>query len=985
MSVTDAPAIEMPSSPPPEDGTRRFRPDIEGLRAVAVVTVVLAHSGLALHGGYIGVDVFFVISGFLITRQLIRELGRVGTISFAGFYARRARRILPAATIVIVATMLAAREWMSPLQIPSVTRDAVFAAFSGVNWRLAAQGTNYFASTAPPSPFQHYWSLSVEEQFYLVWPLLLVLIALSSGRRFSRARTTWVLLTIVAVSFTLSVVVTKTSQPYAYFGSHTRAWELALGALVAVGAPAFSRMRPALSSQMSWLGLGAIAVAAVKFGDSTQYPGSAVALPVVGAALVIAGGCAGPRKGAEFLLKLPPMQFLGRISYSWYLWHWPVLVIAPYALGHSLTKPQALGCVIGSLVVATVSFYCIEQPVRERTFFKGSARGLSTGLAMASVSICTALVVAANVTVPGGGVATADAASGTIAAPVAVSAGPLSLLEAKVAAGTQLNSIPAGLTPSLTGAIKDVPDTGNCAVGFTVSQPRYPCTVFGDPGGSETVAVVGDSHAGMWMPALDTIAKNQHWKLELFEKSGCPIADYPNFILPELGRTFTECNTWRTAVIGLVTQLKPALIVVAMETHDESLSETGMETSIKALAASGAQVDFLEDTPYPASSVPNCLAQNPNSIQKCTLNPKVDMLTSIQRQNEIEGATAGGAHVIDPTPWFCAASICPTVVGNTLVYIDSSHISATYAQELAPELQTAMLAVAAPKEASPSLLASAQANLPRTPQEAAVYDATQLQALPSNVTPSLSGAIKDLPEIHSCGAGYTQSVPKFPCGTFGDPAGTKTVVLMGDSHAGQWVPALSAVATAEHWKMDLFEKANCSPEIYSYPVSQVGGLYTQCTTWRNDVFALVKQIRPDYVVIAGLTRTVAKDGPQGMEAAVAALRESGAQVIFLEDTPYPQEEVPDCLAQHANNIQACALKVNDPYVQLNSRGRLNEITGAQTAGAKVIDPTPWFCTATVCPVVIDNIVVYIDNSHISATYSLKLAPVLQSAMLGVVN
>ena len=252
---------------------RKFRPDIEGLRAVAVTLVALSHLGLALPGGYVGVDVFFVISGFLITRQLTAELDQTGRISFRGFYARRVRRILPAATVVIVGTVLACWRWDSPLRVKTDASDGLFAAFSAINWRLAVNGTNYFQASSPPSPFQHFWSLSVEEQFYAVWPVLLLVIGVAAGRRYGRRKSAvWALLVIIAAALVLTTQTTASSPSWAYFGTQTRVWELALGALLAVTVAVWTKMPPALASQMSWLGLAMIALAAFVYDGSTAYP-----------------------------------------------------------------------------------------------------------------------------------------------------------------------------------------------------------------------------------------------------------------------------------------------------------------------------------------------------------------------------------------------------------------------------------------------------------------------------------------------------------------------------------------------------------------------------------------------------------------------------------------------------------------------------------------------------------------------------------------
>ncbi len=358
-------ADSRPIDSPARRGIRKFRPDIEGLRAVAVTLVVLAHLGLGFPGGYIGVDVFFVISGFLITRLLVGEVEQTNSISFRKFYARRVRRILPAACVVIVGTTLACLKWDSPLRVRTDAIDGLYSAFSGINWRLAAGGTDYFSLGAAPSPFQHFWSLAVEEQFYFVWPMLLLVTGVLVGRRYGRRKAVvWALLSIMAMSLFLSITTTQSSPSWAYFGTQTRAWELALGALIAVTVDVWTRMPPALASQMSWLGLGLIGLSSLVFTSSTEFPGRAVILPVVGSALVIAGGCPAWPRSAEWLLRRRPMQFVGKTSYSWYLVHWPILMILPLALDHALSFTEKWMVLFGSLFVAVLMHYLIEQPIR---------------------------------------------------------------------------------------------------------------------------------------------------------------------------------------------------------------------------------------------------------------------------------------------------------------------------------------------------------------------------------------------------------------------------------------------------------------------------------------------------------------------------------------------------------------------------------------------------------------------------------------------
>ena len=669
-------------------GVRKFRPDIEGLRAVAVTIVVLAHAGLALPGGYVGVDVFFVISGFLISRQLMTELDSTNKISFRRFYARRARRILPAATLVIVVTLLAAWKWYPPLQVKSATVDGLDSALSVVNWRFAIQGTDYFQATTPVSPFQHYWSLSVEEQFYMLWPALLLGLAVFLGKRFGRRSTlVWSALAIIAVSLFFSLTTTESSPSWAYFGSQTRAWELAFGALLAITVTVWTRMPPALASQMSWLGLGMIVLAAITYSDSTVYPGAAVMLPVVGSAFVIAGGCPGWPRSAEFVLKRRPMQFLGMTSYSWYLWHWPILIMLPFVLGHALSTLEIWGVVLGSLALATATYYLVERPIRtQQSLVRKPSRGLLLGAGLVSVSVCAAIAISVSFVVPGG-------SGEAVAAPAAT----LTSLQSAITAGTELKALPSNVTPALAAAGTDHPDSQGCLVEIAdlAPPPDAQCT-FGDLTANRTFVVMGDSHANAWFPAMVAFATEHHWRFVLYAKAGCPPGNYPNYFSELTNRVYTECDTWRSSVFDRVDALKPAVVIVTSQTRTVAVEPAGMATTVDNLKASGARVIYLEDTPYPGTTVgaiPDCLAAHPDDVQQCSLDrsdPLNRLDTMIQRTTEADAAKTAGATIWDPTEWFCTATTCPPIIGNIVVYSDNSHTTATYITWLAPEFGAAL-------------------------------------------------------------------------------------------------------------------------------------------------------------------------------------------------------------------------------------------------------------------------------------------------------
>jgi peptidoglycan/LPS O-acetylase OafA/YrhL len=350
---------------------RAFRPDIEGLRAIAVALVVLNHAGVSrFAGGYVGVDVFFVLSGFLITGLLLKEQERGKRISLVGFYARRARRILPAGTLVLAVTVLASVLLIGGNSSVRTAEDAQWAAILMSNIHFIQQGTNYWAADLPPSPLQHFWSLSIEEQFYFVWPTCLIAVSVIAQRIPLRTKLTVFLVCVIAASLMWSMRQTADNATAAYFSTFTRVWELAAGALLAVVAPWIVRAPRGLGSMMSLVGVAMIVTAALRFDEFTPFPGSAALLPIGGAVLAVAGGCVAPGGGAEWLLGSAPLQWLGKRSYSLYLWHWPILVIAAGYVGRDLSAAQRLSLVVLAVALSAATFWAIEAPARNSAWLK---------------------------------------------------------------------------------------------------------------------------------------------------------------------------------------------------------------------------------------------------------------------------------------------------------------------------------------------------------------------------------------------------------------------------------------------------------------------------------------------------------------------------------------------------------------------------------------------------------------------------------------
>jgi hypothetical protein len=416
------------------------------LRAVAVVAVVLFHASVpGLAGGYVGVDVFFVISGFFITGLLWREVSTFGSVRIRAFYGARARRLLPASAAVGVVTMVASAFILPLLQAPTVLYDGIFSALYISNYRFMQEGVNYFsaANHMTPSPFPHYWSLGVKEQFYLVRaPLILGtawLVRLLRRVRqrpgtpaASTQRPYLVVLGLVAVvSFGISFVATNVMPATAFYSLPTRAWQLAIGGLVAFIAGHWRRLSAVPAAAAGWTGLAMILAACTLFSPTTAFPGNAALVPTVGAALIIAAGCATPARSCGRLLGLPPMRAIGRISYSWYLWHRPVLIFAPLVVGHALGLVGRVAAALLSAGLAWLTLIYIENPLRFRPSIRSSPwRSLGLGIAATAITVSVGLALLQVVpTAVGRG------------APVA----PLTITAAPVNAGAGLNRYAAAV------------------------------------------------------------------------------------------------------------------------------------------------------------------------------------------------------------------------------------------------------------------------------------------------------------------------------------------------------------------------------------------------------------------------------------------------------------------------------------------------------------------------------------------------------------
>jgi peptidoglycan/LPS O-acetylase OafA/YrhL len=666
--------------------------------------VIAAHIGF-FHsaGGYIGVDVFFVISGFLITSLLLREIDRTGRVSLTGFYARRAVRLLPAAAVVLVATLVASWIWLPRTRLHDIAADAAAAALNVVNLRLAQEGTDYLNADADPSPLQHFWSLAVEEQFYIVWPLLLLGIALAARRvwggayarkgHLRRRRTAAiaaVLLVIALGSFFLSATRTEADPVWSYFGTHTRAWELAVGALIAVGASRFQRVPRPVAAVASWAGLAAIVAAVLVFDERTVFPGIAAALPVAGAALVIAAGCVPHRFGAQALLGIAPAQYVGKISYGLYLWHWPLVMIGPDLLG--IEEPRLrhyLALMAAAFLLAVATFHIVENPVRmRRPLVQVPSRALAMGggLITATLAVCI-LMVQQPMPTEGNG----EAAEIT---------GDDATVWEMLGESSDVDTVPANITPPLDTAELDEPalyDAG-CMVDRVSTELKDGCW-FGDPDGGQTIVLFGDSHAAQWFPALNQLAEASGWRLLPLVKSNCSV---PAAIERDnaLERRYTECEEWKERAFAEIEALEPEVVVASSYDSKELLEDDpvrawadGWAESLNRLDESADRVYYMADSANPPGNTPDCLADHPEDATECTGSVEESTVNPDRRAAAIQTVQEQtGATVVDPIPWLCdlERDACPVIIGNLLVYRDANHLAARFVAELTPQVAAAI-------------------------------------------------------------------------------------------------------------------------------------------------------------------------------------------------------------------------------------------------------------------------------------------------------
>ena len=670
-----------------------LRPDIQALRALAVASVVIFHLWpTALPGGYVGVDVFFVISGFLIGSHLLREVDRTGRIRLATFWAKRAKRLLPAALLVLLVTALATM-LVAPSSVwPQYFRQIAASTWYVENWALAADSVDYLAADSPPSPVQHFWSLSVEEQFYVLTPLLL-LAALALARSRSVGWRRPVLLTIGGItvaSFAWSVWLTATTAPVAYFSTFTRAWEFGLGALLAL-APGVPDRRT--GRVLAWAGIAGIVTTCLLYSPSVSFPGYAAALPVLSTAAVILGRDLDGRFSVGRLGSARVPAVLGRTSYSIYLWHWPFIVLVPLATGAALTGRTKVAIVALTLVLAYLQTRFVEEPMRFSPRLLGGRRRPRAVAAwsLAAMAVVSAVAFAALAVNTSRDQRVAEATTALVASrPACFGAAAMDPL----ASGCPDARLDGVLVPDPALAPKDGHNPSTCWAGQADPTLRV-CTLGPTTGFSRHLFAVGDSHNNALIPAYEEIARERNWRIDVAGHNGCYWTAAAQVKAVE-GFT-TACAQWGsqlTDYLATHTDFDAVLTTYALGRStvsvdpgqsEDAATVRGLHDAWAPVVARGTPVIAIRDVPRMRADVVTCVERFRLEAAHACDSPRAKALADF---DGLTGAvaTTRGSSLVDLTSFFCTPGACLPVIGHVAVYQDRDHITATYARTLGPYL-----------------------------------------------------------------------------------------------------------------------------------------------------------------------------------------------------------------------------------------------------------------------------------------------------------
>jgi len=661
-------------------------------------------------GGYVGVDVFFVISGYLITSHLMREVDRTGTISLSQFYARRIRRLLPAALLVLAVTAVAVLLWVPRSLWQLFSQEIGASALYFVNWMLAFSSVDYFAADNAPSPVQHYWSLSVEEQFYLVWPLLVLVVVLITRTASAIVRKRALIGTfavVFLVCLTYSVIATNASQQFAYFTTPAHGWEFAAGGILALALPNTLEGAPRLRAALSWVGFMTVLASGFIFNADSAFPGYIALLPTVGALLILAAGISHTAWSPRRIVELRPVQFVGDVSYSLYLWHWMPIVILPYILDRDLGIPQKLLILVGAIVLAWLTKILVEDPVRSAPRMRH--RRVTYPAALLASALVVALCAVPYVTVE---------TTKSDAVRYLSEHGQTTPEEARECFGAAAAEPGADCADSHT--VIDVlgpvfASNSPQASSLRVDTPGDPyfnkrCERVGDTGISrcdigsrdpdETIVLVGDSHVNHVIKPFLALAREKNWLVVRLMATSCRPSVQSFYESNVKAENSARCQKWKSNIGEYVSNLPKTDIIVtsgatqgyyhAPGTPDAERVADGFEAMWEPWLESGHRLLAISDVPgVSGDTVPVCIEKAKTLTDPCAA-PRETAIGPDPILIAAERITDPNFASIDLYDYFCDEELCHQVVGGLIVLKDTNHMTGTFAETLSPYVWTTL-------------------------------------------------------------------------------------------------------------------------------------------------------------------------------------------------------------------------------------------------------------------------------------------------------
>ncbi|WP_426624133.1 acyltransferase family protein [Leifsonia sp. McL0607] len=971
-----------------------MRLDLQGLRALAVGLVVLNHAFEWPAGGFVGVDIFFVISGFLMTSVLHREFERNGRIRFLAFYRRRIRRLIPASVAVLAATVIGAWAVFSSGRFVSTVWDAIASLFFVSNWRYAAEATDYFAQGAQTSPLQHYWSLSLEEQYYLVWPLAILLIALLVGRtQRPRVFAALITLAITVALFFVSLHLTQSDIGTAYFITPARLWELSVGATVALCMPWFSKLPMALRPFIALVALAGMITASVITPADQGFPAPWAALAVLSTAAFIAFPWQ-PKRTWLNPLDNPFLSYVGDISYSLYLWHFPALIlVTELARGtpsHDTPIP-ALESIALSLVLAALSYRFIEEPVRHSSWLEPSKKARrkprssvsrSRSIAVMAVSATAIVAVVAAVIVDSGARNTGTEAAPTATGGAQAQDGALTAIKAELTKAVGAKEWPE-LSPTMDSVVSHYSHDQSA---IDCSGPEYPgvdkCT-WGSPDAKLSMAIVGDSTSVAYIAMVRAMAENSNGQLKVTSLGmfGCPFVD----IATATGAKNLEraCPGHKIQAIETIAALKPDILFITntyfpfsavgggVITPEEY--ETGMKPYLDQVAPNVGKVVFLPPPPVE------------KEIKEC-YSPRVapaDCMTTVPalwvERGKVEERLARSVDGswIDTRVLFCVKSSCPAFSGGMPIKFDLVHMTDEYSRHIAPAVREILVTRGMlPAGESTSTDAPTADDAAPAALKAELTEALGAKSWPET-TPAIDSPENSVrsAEFDACASPIYPGIDKCSWGSADAPV---TIAVVGDSTSVGYLPLLRSLVDASNGRLRItaFGMYGCPFIPISLDVGNAA-YKAACPTRKDMAIEEIGRMKPSFVFVSNLTGPInTLDGGlltvaqyrAGLDEYLKKLAPNTGKVVVFAAPP-EDKDIRECYTPRSEP-SACVTRVPSRWKELSAADK----AVATSVGGVWVDTRPLFCVGDNCPAFAAGIPMKFDQTHITENWSRHIAP-----------